>query len=145
MKKAKFLLTLICILLFVNQLSSQQWVLLVEKVKNKKEHIIKPGDKVRLYIKKKNGKITGAVAIISSIDKENLYIEPVKKRFPNQSISIPDLKYIGIKTPGSRTAGCFLFFLNILSKGGSGDANGIFKNIRFDKGKWEKNVIVRVN
>jgi hypothetical protein len=145
MKKTKLILTSICILLFINQLSSQQWVLLVEKVKNKKEHIIEPGDKVRLDIKKKNGKITGAIATISSIDKENLYIEPVKSRFPNQAISIPDLKYIGIKTPGSRTAGCMLFFLNILSKSGSGNNNGNFKNIRFDKGKWEKNVIVKVN
>ena len=135
MKKAKLTLTLVCILLFVNQLSSQQWVMVVEKVKNKKEHIIKPGDKVRLEFEKKNGKMVGGIAIISSIDNENLYIEPVKNRFPNQAISINSLKYIGIKTPGSRTAGCFLFFLSILSRS-SGDANGIYKNIRFDKGKW---------
>ena len=145
MKKAKLILTSACILLFINQICSQQWVLLVEKVKNKKEHIIKPGDKVRLDIKKKNGKIKGAVAIISSIDKENLYIEPVKNRFPNQAISILNLKSIGIKTAGSRTAGCLLSFLNILSKSGSGNANSNFKNIRFDKGKWEKRVIVKVN
>lgn len=141
MKKAKLTLTLILfILLFVNQLSSQQSVLMVEKVKNKKEHIIKPGARVRLDLKKKNGKINGGIAIISSFDKENLYVEPVKKRFPNQAISIYGLKYIGIKTPGSRTAGCFLFFLSILSRS-SGDANGIYKNIRFDKGKWVIKVI----
>jgi hypothetical protein len=141
MKKIKLSLALIiCTLLFVNQLSSQQKVLMVQKVKNKKEHIIKPGDKVRLDLKKKNGKIVGGIAIISSIDNENIYIEPVKKRFPNQAISINSLKYIGIKTPGSRTAGCFLFFLSILSRS-SGDTNSIYKNIKFDKGKWVLEVI----
>jgi hypothetical protein len=140
MKKAKLTLILICILLFFNQLRSQQLVLMVEKVKTKKEHIIKQGDKVRIEIKKKNGKITGGIAIISSIDRENIYIDPVKKRFPNQAVDISSLKYIGIKTPGSRTAGCFLFFLSILSRS-SGDANGIYKNIRFDKGKWVAKVI----
>ena len=138
-------LIIVSILLAANQAKSQSLVLYLKNTKNQNEHIVKPGDKVKLDIKNKKGKLKEKEEVqISSIDKEKLYIQPIKTRFPDQTINISELNYIGIKTIGTKSTGCLLFALNIFSKSSSSNTT-VYKSIRFDGGKWEKQVIVQFN
>ncbi len=141
MKKTKIFLTSILILFAINQLQSQSMVLVIENLKNNNEHIVKPGDKVKLDIKNKKGKLKEKEEVrISSIDKKNIYVEPLKNRFPNQPINIEELKYISIRTTGTKTTGCLLFVANIFSRSGSSKTATVYKKINFENGKWEKRV-----
>ncbi len=135
MVNVKLILACVPMLFLTGSMRSQSLVLVLTNEKNHTEYVIEPHDKILLDIKNKRGKLKEKEeVVVVSVDKENLYVVPDKKRFGEQAVHIKAIKHVWIKTPGTRAAGCLLFGLNLASK--TSNAPTVYKKINLDKGKW---------
>ena len=136
MVKSKLLLTCVSLLFIAGQIKAQSLVLVLTNENTQKEYTIGSHDKIMLDIKNKRGKLKEKEeVVVLSVDEENLYVSPEKKRLGEQAIKINEIKYIWIKTPGTRATGCLLFGLNIFSK--TSNVPDVYKKINLEKRNWE--------
>ena len=135
MTKAKLLFACVSMLFIAGQIKGQSLALILSNENTQKEYTIESHDKILLDIKNKRGKLKEKEeVVVLSVDGENLYVSPDKKRFGEQAVHINAIKHVWIKTPGTRAAGCLLFGLNLASK--TSNAPTVYKKINLDKGKW---------
>ncbi len=136
MAKVKLIFSCVSILCLAGQLKGQSLVLILTNENTHKEYIIGSHDKILLDIKNKRGKLKEKEeVVVLSIDEENLYVLPDKKRFGEQAIKIDEIKHIWIKTAGTRATGCLLFGLNLFS--GTSNAPTVYKKINLEKHNWK--------
>lgn len=113
----KIILVCVFLLCLVDQARSQSLVLVLRSEKNNKEYVIENRDKILLDIKNKKGKLKEKEeVVVLSVDNENLFVSPDKKRFGEQAIKIDEIRNVWIKTAGTKVTGGLIGVANLASK-----------------------------
>ena len=143
MTKAKLLFACVSMLFIAAQIKGQSLALILTNENTQKEYTIESHDKILLDIKNKRGKLKEKEeVVVLSVDEENLYVSPDKKRFGEQAIKIDEIKQIWIKTPGTRATGCLLFGMNLFSK--TSNVPHVYKKINLEKRNWKVTVAAKM-
>lgn len=143
----KYFTLFIISVVFTNLIPAQEYSLKIfNSITNKKTYYRNVGDKVKIWTTNLNGKERLAKSKVLSINLDSISFKPRNSKNNILKISIKNLDYIEIRTPGMIITSYSLTIFGIIISGITRHPPpfwSAYRKISFNEGKWAKEICLK--